>query len=95
MRSAPRAPKTAVIPRLLERGGGHRIEPAVAFNQPSEGIIMMHHRLGIGADLQIDLDRVARRDGGRDRRGRVLDHAGGGIMQPAMGDRARDQPIQP
>src|ERR1700730_12170736 len=54
----------------------------------------MHHGLAVGADWQIDLDAVA----GRDRRAHgtssVLDHAPSCVMQPAMGDGPRNQPVQ-
>src|SRR5262249_34291011 len=55
---------------------------------------VMHHGIAVGGDLEIDLDGVA--GGGRRRHGgrRVLDHAGCRIVQPAVGDGARDQPIE-
>ena len=40
------------------------IEPAVAFGQAAERIVMIHHGLAVGGDLYIDLDAVV----GSDRR---------------------------
>jgi hypothetical protein len=55
---------------------------------------MMHHRLAVGADLQVGLDPVATRNG-RGCGGRcVLDYSLCRIVEPAMGDRASGQPSE-
>ena len=43
----------------LELGGGQAIEPAGALGEAAEHVVVMHHGLAVGADLQIDLDAVA------------------------------------
>src|SRR5207244_4223682 len=52
------------------------------------------HRLPVGADLEIALDRIICRHRRSEGRGGVLDDAPRRIVQPAVGDRARDQPVE-
>ena len=79
--------------RLSSRGA-QLIEPALAFGQPAEHVVVMHHGLAVGADLDVDFDAVI----GGDRRAHgargILDHAVRGVMQPAMGDRSRGEPVE-
>ena len=70
------------------------VEPAAAFGQPLQRVVMKHHGFAVGGKLQVALDRVVAGDGGRKGCGRVLDHAGRRIVQAAVRDRSRDQPIE-
>ena len=36
----------------LERGGGETVEPAFAFGQAAEHVVVVHHGFAVGADLQ-------------------------------------------
>ena len=54
----------------------------------------MHHGLAVAAYLDIDLNAVVRGNRGAHGASRVLDDAVGGVVQPAMGDRPRDEPIE-
>ena len=54
----------------------------------------MHHGLAVGADLEVGLDTVAGSHRGGEGCGRVLDHAGRGIVQTAVSDRLRGKPIE-
>ena len=49
----------------LDLGCRHGVEPAAALGQPVERIIVMHHRLAVGGDLQIGLDAVTAGNGSR------------------------------
>src|SRR6478736_3518646 len=69
------------------------VASAAAFGQPAERIVVVHHGLAVGADLQIAFDAVARRDRGGECRGCVLDDAFL-IMQPSVRHRPCDQPIE-
>ena len=55
---------------------------------------MMHHGLAVGADLDIGLDAVAAGDGGGESRGSIFDHAASGVMQSAMRDGPRGEPVE-
>ena len=78
---------------VLERRYGHLVEPVGAFGQPAELGVMVDHGLAIGADLQVGLDAVI----GYQRRahgaGGVFDHTVGGVVQSAMSERPRGQPV--
>ncbi len=78
----------------LDRGGVHIGKPAAAVGQAAERIVVMHHGLAIGAELQIGLDAVIAGDGRREGRRGVLDRAAGGIMQSAMRNRSRGEPAE-
>ena len=54
---------------------------------------MMHHRLAVGADLQVDLDAIIVRNRGSNRASGILNEAVCGIVQPAMGDRPCGKPV--
>ena len=95
--SSPSVIMRSALPRngnALELGGAQAIEPPFALGEAAEHIVVMHHGLAIGADLQIDLDAVAGGDRGAHRSRRVLDDAVRGVMQPAMGDRSRGEPVE-
>ena len=49
---------------------------AAALGQAAERIVVMHHGLAVGADLQVGFDAVAAGDGRGKGGGRVLDDAG-------------------
>ena len=72
----------------------HGVESASALGQPPETVVVMHHGLAVGGDLEVDLDAVIAVNGGRHGARRVLDDAAGGIVQPAMRDRAPRQPFR-
>ena len=59
----------------------------VAVGEAAERVVVMHHRLAVGADLQIAFDRVVAGDRGLEGGRRVLDHAVCGVMQAPVGDR--------
>src|SRR5262249_1629000 len=77
----------------LELGSAQRREGSAAVGEATERIVVMHHRLAVAADLQIDLDAVVARDGGGNCARRVLDDALRRIMQAAMGNRPGGEPI--
>ena len=83
----------ALETHFLDFGCAHVGKPAAALGQPAERIVMMHHGLAVGADLQVAFDAVAAGNGGGESAGGILDHAGGGIMQAAMGQRSRGEPF--
>ena len=70
------------------------VEPAFAFGEAAQYIVVMHHGLAIGRDLYVDFDAVVGGDGGAHRGRRVLDHAVIGVVQPAMSDWTRNQPVE-
>ena len=55
---------------------------------------MVNHSFAIRRDLQVELDGITGGDGRLDGGWRVLDDACRGIVQSAMRDRPRDQPIE-
>ncbi len=55
---------------------------------------MVHKGLAVGADLQVDFQAVAGGDRRPDSGGGVLDNARRRIMQPAMGQRSRGEPVE-
>src|SRR5829696_3344794 len=57
-------------------------------------MVVKHDRLAVGRVLHVALDGVAARDGGLGGGERVLEDAAGAIVQPAMGDWCRDQPVR-
>ena len=65
-----------------------------AFGEAAERIVMMHHRLAVGGELDVDLDGKIAGDRGLHRARHVLDDAARGVMQAAMGDRPRRQPVR-
>jgi hypothetical protein len=54
---------------------------------------MMHHRLAIGCELDVAFDRYVALYRGPGRAWHILDDAARGVMQAAMGDRPRRQPV--
>ena len=71
----------------LELRGGQLVQPATAFGQPAEHVVMVHHGLAVGADLEIDFDAII----GVERRAHgargIFDQAVRSVVQPAVGDR--------
>ena len=78
----------------LELGGGHVGEPAAALGEAAQRIVVMHHGLAVGADLEIGFDAEAAGDGGLQRPTRCSRSRRRGIVQAAMGDRPRGQPVE-
>src|SRR5262249_25002704 len=78
----------------LERRRCHGVEPALSIGQPAERIVVIHHGLAVGAELQVAFDAVAGSDRGGECRRRVLDDAFFGIVQAPVRHRPRDQPIE-
>src|SRR6185312_459672 len=64
-----------------------------ALGEAAELVVMMHHRLAVGSELDIAFDGEIPRDRGFRRGRHVLDDAARNIMQAAMSDRPRRQPI--
>src|SRR5215213_4244571 len=62
--------------------------------EAAEREVVMHHRFAVPGDLEIRLDAKPAADGGREGRCRVLDDAGGCVVQPAMGNGARGEPVE-
>jgi len=77
----------------LERVGTEAIEPAFAFGQPAEHIVVMHHGLAVGGELNIAFDGEIAFDGSKRCARHVFDDAARAIVQAAMGDRSRRQPF--
>ena len=44
-----------------EIGAGHCVEAAAAVGEPAERVVVMHHGLAVGGDLQVAFDGVVRR----------------------------------
>ena len=78
----------------LELRGGEFVEPALAFGQPAEHIVVMHHGFTVAAQLHIDLDAVIAGDGRAHGAGAILDQAAGGVVQSAMGDGPGGEPVE-
>src|ERR1700730_10693342 len=76
----------------LELACGHAEQRAAAFGETAERVVMMHHRLAVGGELQIAFDAEISIDRGLSRARHVFDDAARSVMQPAMGHRARRQP---
>ena len=79
---------------LLEIGRGHRVETGVAFSEAAKPLVMIHHGLAVGAELEIALNAVTTGDGRGERGRRVFDPSGARIMQPPVRDRARREPVE-
>src|SRR5215204_4324888 len=79
----------------FEMGGRHGVQAAFSVGNPTERRVMIDHRLAVGSDVQVDFDRVVGVNGGRHGRRRVLDDAARLVVQAAMRDRPRDQPVEP
>ena len=62
--------------------------------EPVEREVVEHDGLAVGRVLHVAFDRESGRDRGVGGGERVLDQAGPRVMQPAMGDRARDEPVR-
>ena len=75
---------------FFDVGRVHIGKPGAALGQAAERIVMMHHGLAIGADLQIGFHAVAAGDGGGKGGRRVLNRDG--VMQAAMGQRPCGEP---
>ena len=59
--SSPSVIMCSALPRngtRLSSAALKLIEPAFAFGQAAEHIVVMHHGLAVGADLHIDLDAI-------------------------------------
>jgi len=65
-----------------------------AFCQATESIIVMDHRLAIGADLKICFDTKAARNRCCEGGSGILDDATLRVMQTAVGNGSRSQPIE-
>ena len=65
---------------------------AAAIGQAAERIVVMHHGLAVGADLQVGLDAVAAGNGGAQRPRPCSRSRRRGVMQAAMRDRPRGEP---
>ena len=69
------------------------VEPIFAVGQAAELGVMVHHGFAVGTDLQVDLDAIA---GGHRRAhgaGGIFDDAARSVMQSAMGERPRGEPV--
>ncbi len=51
------------------------IEPARALGQPAEHVVVVHHGLAVGADLDVNLDAIAGGDGRAHGAGGIFDRA--------------------
>src|SRR6185437_296888 len=87
-------PGTSLKRHCLDLGSAQVRQAAAALREPAECVIVVHHRLAIGADLEIALDGIATRHGGGKGSRGVLDHACGGIVQSAVRDRSRGEPVE-
>src|SRR5262245_24880466 len=56
-------------------------------------MVVVHHRLAVGDDLQVGLNRVVAGQRGLEGGRGVLDHAFRGIMQAAVGNRPGGKPV--
>src|SRR5262249_25827044 len=78
---------------LFELGRAQGGERAAALGEAAERVVVVHHGLAIAAELQVDLDAVAGGHRGRDRARGILDDAARRIVQAAVGDRPRGEPV--
>jgi len=79
--------------RVLERerlqfSGGFLDQRAGGLGKAAERMVVMHHGLAVGGELDVDLDREIARNRSLHRARHVLDDAAGNVVQAAMGDRA-------
>ena len=66
-----------------------------ALGEAAERVVVMHHGLAVGGELDVDLDREIACDGGlRPRAGMFSMMPRAAIVQAAMGDRPRRQPVR-
>ncbi len=79
----------------LELGGAQPIEPALTLSEPAEHVVVMDHGLAVGAGLDVDLYAVICGDGRADGAGAVLDQAMSCVMQAAVSDGPRGEPVEP
>ena len=70
------------------------IDAAAALGHSLQNVVMMNRGVAIRRDLQVDLDGISGSDGCLDGGLRVLDDACGRIVQSAMRNRPRDQPVE-
>src|SRR6185437_6797070 len=66
---------------------------AGAFGETADRVVMVHHRLAIGGELDIAFDAEIARYRSQCRGRHVFDDAACGVVQPAVGDRPRRQPV--
>src|SRR5690606_11221754 len=64
------------------------------FGQALERVVMEDHGFAVGRELEIAFDGIAAGDGRGESRNGILDHAVCGVMQAAVRNRARDQPVE-
>src|SRR6478752_4406099 len=79
---------------LLELASGQAAQCARAVGEAAERVVMVHHRLAVGGELDIDFDGEISVDRSGYSARHVLDNAVGTIVQTAMGDRPCGQPIR-
>jgi hypothetical protein len=77
-----------------ERRGAYLIKPIFALSKAPELGVVMHHGFAVGANLQIDLDAATGGQGRAHGACGILDDAMRSVMQPAMGDWPRGEPIE-
>ena len=77
-----------------EFGHGMVANQAISHHQAVERLIVEDKRFAVAADLQIAFDRIMTVDGSREGAFGVLDDVLLRIMEPAMGDRPGDEPVQ-
>jgi hypothetical protein len=77
----------------LELLRGHAEQRPAAFGEAAERVVMMHHGLAIGGELQVDFDVEISIDRSPDRSRHIFDDASREVMQAAVGNRSRRQPV--
>src|SRR5579872_5570483 len=78
----------------LEFRGSVGVEPATAFGQAAEDVVMVYHGLAVARKLDIDFDAIVGVERCAHRARGIFDQAACSVVEPAVGDRAGDQPIE-
>ena len=76
----------------LQLGRGSSGDRALLDGQPVELVIVEHHRLAVGAELDVELDAVALRDRRGDGAAAILDQ--GAAVEAAMGEGNGAEPLE-
>jgi hypothetical protein len=79
---------------FLKLGGGAANHRSCRRGEPVQCPVVKHHRLAITGKLQVAFDGIIGGHGCSKRSHGVFDYAGIDIVQPAMGDRPCDEPVE-